>query len=142
MDHVARVITKLVNRYKLQATLVPIVFILTGMGWLAYSRWAGPHTEQAKSGCNSDILAEASNLLATTRTSDLKPVAENIQKIEGYEKDPNCLNVVITYYINTSDYASAQAALDKLEGIYDKSKGFSPELGAYAKDMNTIRSNV
>ena len=90
------------------------------------------------------ILYLASGQLDPKDTTKLKDIVYNIENIKDFDKNPDCLNIVTTYYINISDYASSQKYLDKLNTVYDPSKGFSSviERSGNAKTIESIRSDV
>ena len=92
--------------------------------------------------CNDELLNNVSGVLTAENVELLMPLAQDIQKMTNYEKDPNCLNVVITYFIHISDFNNARAHLDKLEVVYKEDQGFSSKLGNNAKSLATLRLNV
>ncbi len=91
---------------------------------------------------NKTIMSKAAKAITDARASDLKDVADKVKMLENYDKDPNCLNIVATYYINISNYTDAKATVDKLVLVYDQQKGFSKDLGPKAYNLIALQQNV
>ncbi len=77
---------------------------------------------------NSHLLKEAATASGPTGQGQLKQITAKIQKLRHYDHDPNCLYVVVQYYISTNDSKNATLFLDKLEKLHPNDK-FSPVLG-------------
>lgn len=125
---------------------VLIGLALLGIGWFVYGNLnkkpAVVSTESCKDMSEKGILREASRSLGPTEHEQLKPVVERIRAIPNHENNPDCLNVITTYYINSSDYENARAYLDKLNEVYVPNQGFSKFLGPDAKNIETLRADV
>lgn len=91
--------------------------------------------------CN-DILSQAAPKLDVTKSRELKELVNQIESRKAYDRDPNCLNIVITYYIDISDYENARKGLDALELVYNPAVKFSNGLGRDARNIETLRSRV
>ena len=86
--------------------------------------------------CTTAILSKAAYDLTPTHGAELQKLSDQIVGMRGYDKDANCLYVVLTNSIRHSDTKNADLYLSKLNKAYDPVKGFSPQLkGA---DFNTI----
>ncbi len=123
------------------------VIILVGAGATGLLFWNKSQGEkttksQCSDGVGSPLLKEASANLNPDKSAQLAPIVSTIQALDGYEKYPNCLNIIVTYYINTTDYNNAKNNMDKLEAVYDSEKGFSKELGGNSKSIETLRGNI
>lgn len=120
-----------------------LVLVLAG-GYALFSR----HAELAKTpgtACTNNpngVLKEAAKFLEPSKSADLKKTINKIQTIKGYEKDPNCLNPIVTYYINVSDYQNAKFYMDMLEKRYATNSSFSNQLGSGVKNIATLRSDI
>lgn len=57
---------------------------------------------------------------------NLRTVKETIEKIDGYQKDPNCMYIVTRGYIELGDIAKAKSSLETLKSVYDKKVGYDP----------------
>lgn len=125
---------------KFYALAFLLAFLLIVTGVLYYFRTN--KTSAAVCTSSKSIMSEASKAITDSKVTELGVVADKIKALENYEKDPNCLNIIATYYINTSNYTDAKATMDKLALVYDPQKGFSKDLGPKAHTMVTLRQNV
>lgn len=92
--------------------------------------------------CSQEILKEAGGYLDISQTDKLKPVIDKIKNLKDYQKDPNCLNPIVTYYFYTNNYNDAQSNLDLLVARYDSKKGFSSDLGPKARSLDGLKADV
>lgn len=92
--------------------------------------------------CRGELLIKAADVLNDSKVAALEPIVQEVQALPNYDQDPNCLNIVTTFYIHISDYKNARSQLDKLEKVYDDDTGFSSKLGNDAKTMIVMRLNV
>lgn len=103
-------------------------------------------SNSTKGGCQDErgvaLLREASSNLQPENIAKLKIVADQVKELPNHQADSDCLNVITTYYIYSSDSSNATKYLDLLEKTYDDKKGFSQELGPSALGIETLRSNV
>lgn len=120
--------------------IVILVFVLILAGTVTALVTHKQQDAKQQAVCSDEILKQASTALAPTKTEQLKPVVTNIQALEGYETDANCLNVVTTYYVNTGDPINAQLYLDKLKAVYDPGKAFSGSLGTDVRTLSYLES--
>lgn len=88
------------------------------------------------------ILEQAAPLLPAEKHQELEPLVSRIRSIKNYDKDPNCLNVVVNYYINISDYDKAAQYMEMLTNVYDPSEGFSLALGTSSKSIEELEGDV
>ena len=72
-------------------------------------------TTECSSTTEGSILMQAANNLGNQQA--LKPIADKILQISRFEKDPNCLYILTSYYISTGDSNNAQHYYDMLEKI-------------------------
>lgn len=134
---------RLIAQHRQLALGIAVGVALIGLGWLVYVVVDDPPANVAEVVvCNDELLTEAAGVLEASKYMELRTVVDKIQALPSYEEDPNCLNVVVTYYINTSDYTQAKSYMDKLEAAYRASRGFSPLLGDQAKTIETLRADV
>jgi hypothetical protein len=74
--------------------------------------------------CSYAVLEKAKPALDVTKVAELEPQAQAIEQIAGYDQDVNCLYVVLTYYINTSDAPKARELYNKLAAAYNPNEGY------------------
>jgi hypothetical protein len=79
--------------------------------------------------CSASMLKSADASLAPTQTKTLAPIVASIQKLPNYQYDPNCLYILVSYYANTSNTASASMYLNDLEKVYKPYQPFSKYIG-------------
>lgn len=106
--------------------LIIIAALLAG-GWA----WHKQHQQSKKAAAEQEkaqLVNQASSKLAPQNSGSLQSIAEQLEKQPGYEKDPNALYVLTTYYLNIGDTARAQDYMTKLKAVYDPSKGFDASL--------------
>lgn len=75
--------------------------------------------------CTDNTLAAAASVLAPADNKQLQPIVEQIRNTEGFTEDPNCLYVVLTYYINVSDPNEARRYFTDLEKVYNPEVGYN-----------------
>lgn len=126
---------------------VLVVLLVTGGSWLVYHNInKGPRTTGNADSCTdtsgSGVLQQAYDALKPGDYERLKPVVEKIKAIPGHDSNADCLNVIVTYYINVTDYKNAQHYLDKLNQVYDPNRGFSKALGPDVKSIEELRAEV
>jgi hypothetical protein len=62
--------------------------------------------------------------LYTRRYTDLASDVSVIQRTKDYDKDPNCLYVVLFYNLSIGNEEKSKDNYAKLEKVYDPNKGF------------------
>lgn len=110
----------------------------------AYEQYKRKASQQLAASCPDEVLREASPYLSRhvhDNVEKLKPIAVKIEQIPGYDRNPNCVYVVLTRYMNDGDSSKARSHLDKLEKVYDTKSGFSYLLGP-TKTMEELRKYV
>ena len=136
---------------KLPKRLRNIIILSVGLAALVTAgvglyNYQNKRLAKLKSACTSSasgILLEASSFLAPEKSTELKPIVEKIRALPNYDKDPNCLNVVVIYYINTTDPKNAREMFDKLTKVYNPKRGFADVLKVPAgKDIDQLRTGV
>ncbi len=80
------------------------------------------------------LLQQAQIPLFGTEQPQLYDIVQNIEKLPGYQRDPNCLYVITSYYVNASNtnisnLAKAKFYLAKLNQYYNPKVLLSPMLG-------------
>jgi hypothetical protein len=92
--------------------------------------------------CSDELLQQAAAFYNPSQTLKLKTIVNKVTSLKRYERDPNCLNIVVTYYINVGDSTNAHTYLDKLQKVYNPKKGFSQYLDGKVRTIDTLRQNV
>lgn len=102
----------------------------------AYEQYKRKQAENASrqkaASCPDEFLSQAGPYLSSrdhANREKLRPIALKIEQTQGYDKNPNCLYVVLTYYMQYGDAEKSRTHLDKLEKVYDTEAGFSQLLG-------------
>lgn len=92
--------------------------------------------------CSDELLNQAAPLLEEKKYKELEPIARQIEGLKNYDKDPNCLFVVTTYYINVTDAKNARLNYDKLMLIYTPETQLQPAIAAKVRSPYTMRSSI
>jgi hypothetical protein len=116
-----------------------LVVIIVGLG--LYFGWPEPKVV-VPDGCSSQLLGRAAVVLDPTKVGELEPITDEIRQAPKYDQDPNCLYVLVTYYINTSDGTLAKEANNKLEKVYNPEKGYDEAIARDAKSPQALRPSV
>lgn len=127
-------------RYKRRIKVLLILLgllLIAGAGYL----WIWPLVN-VKPACSDEVIKQASVLLDRPHKEQLKPIADNTQKLKNFKKDPNCLYIVTTYYINVEDPTNARRFFESLKKVYNPQKGLSPKFGDIVKSLAGIELEV
>jgi hypothetical protein len=92
--------------------------------------------------CSYSVLEKAKPNFDPKNVAKLEPQIHEIEKIPGYDEDPNCLYVSLTYYINISDAAKSREVYDKLTKVYVPSEGYETVIVDVAKKPDVLKPNV
>lgn len=122
--------------------LTALVVIGIIVGLVAYKQRKQDMRPPGVAVCSETILREASQALDPTQATKLQPIVVKIEALQDFDKDQNCLYIVLTYYINSDNPQLARATFNKLNGIYDPTLGFSPKLGLHTKDLAALEADV
>jgi len=71
------------------------------------------------------VLKEASGLLEPGKVKELSVVVDKIKKTQDYDKNPNLLYVILTFYINLSDGTNARKNFNLLKNTYKEDVGYN-----------------
>lgn len=132
-----------INR-KLQIVAGLLIVALLVGAYFAFIR-SEPNTKKASNEiCPAEILDAAAKIYtpSTKNNKKLQVIAEKIEKTAGFDKEVNCLHIVLSYYVNIGWTEKAREYLDKLEKIYADSNGFSVRLGSQAKTIEDFGRDV
>lgn len=122
-------------RYFLQRKTVSLlgIVIIGALGGFVYYQWDKDRRQPVVQGpvCSRQLLNRAVVAFEPEKVAELEPVANEIKQLPRYEQDPNCLYVLMQFYVNTSDAQGASATLAKLEASYNPGVGYDEALVAY-----------
>lgn len=96
----------------------------------------------AKTVCSEDIIKEASIVIANTNQASLSDIADKITALGDYDRDPNCLYILLQFSVAAGDATASNNYLAKLEKVYNSAVGFSKAFTVPLVSMLTIRENV
>ncbi len=89
--------------------------------------------------CKDDILQQANDNLDISKTKELQPTADKIQKLKNFDKDPNCVIILANYYVNVQDTKNGRLYYDKLVYLEtNKHAKISPKL-THAKGSGSLK---
>jgi hypothetical protein len=92
--------------------------------------------------CTSEIIKEASASLAATDQVALSPVVTKISSLKDFDRDPNCLYVVLQYDLVSGNTTASSDVMSKLDRVYDPVVGFSNAFTVTTIPVNDLRKNV
>ena len=93
-------------------------------------------------------LMQAAGAIRTNNIAKQQQAVAKIQKLPNYQKDPNCLYAVVSYYINRSDAKDANLYLNELIKVYNVKQGYSGvfvaplSIATQKNDVATIERNA
>lgn len=131
---------RLLQTKKVRLVLITLI-VLLGLGLLA-AGIVSYRSASRRPVCSDATLREAVPVLGKTQTPELKPVVDKIKSMKGYDRDPNCLYVVVTYHINNYDEDSAKRDMRQLKKVYDSKKGFSSQFGSKVKSIAMLEDDI
>lgn len=88
-----------------------------------------------------ETLRVAVTNLSPAKYNELKNSVDKIMNTPDFEKDPNCLYPVVTYYTNIGDLASAKRYLTTLESVHGSSYKFDETFPSNVT-LETIKQQV
>lgn len=119
---------------KYKRLVIPgLVAIAIVAGGLAYYFGNSGTDEVATQQCSQQLLSRAAANFEPSKYEELEKIVNETKQVVGYEQDPDCVYVALTYYINISDAANARKAYEQLKTAYDPEKGYEPALGYNAQ---------
>lgn len=132
----------LVKRHKKLSLSVMIVAI-AAIGAVVYliQRPGEPVKMRAQS-CSDQTLRDARGAFNAAQVDQLSKTVGHIEKNVEYKDDPNCLYVLVTYYINISDSEKAAAHYAQLEKAYDPETGYSSVIADVARKPGQLKPTV
>jgi len=92
--------------------------------------------------CSEDLMLEANKYMPPGNNQELKSIVDSIFELEGYEKDPNCLIVITTYYVNLSDPLNTRKYYEELNKVFNQNIGYSPIIAANSLTPEQLKSVV
>lgn len=131
---------------KIIIVIVCVALLIVGIGGLfVYKNYQSTHstTDCSKSTKCKELLKEAIKSLAPKEVAGLAKSVDKIKGFKGYEKNPDLLYVLVTFYINLSDGINARKYLDMLKSVYNSKKGYDPllyEAGIAVKKPSDLES--
>lgn len=119
---------------------IVLILVLAAAGG-AYWYTSRPKPNEISPGpkCSPQILRKARGSLDPTRLGYLEPTVREIEAIPGYDQDPNCLAVVLTYYMNSTNLQKSEEVFTKLEQTYDADTGYNAALGGDVKPPQELK---
>ncbi len=115
---------------KLILLVVVFLILLAAAGYFWYTKQQSAKTAKNPV-CAEDLLHQAEPLLDSSKREQLKPLVDNIKSKKNYDKDANCLYIVVTYHVNMAEGKNARKYFEQLKQIYDPNKRFSLTVGKH-----------
>lgn len=135
-----RKVTYWVKQHKRQLLVAVGVLIVLVAALFVF--WPDPEPDPPAVGCSKDLVRDAGRALAPSDVDRLQPIVQQMESSVGYEDDPNCVYVVMTYYINTSDSEKATQLYNQLVQAYDPDEGYDQSIAARAKSPEEVKPTI
>lgn len=78
--------------------------------------------------CSDSILQQAVAVMGPGQQKQFLSIVNNIKQIPKFDQDPNCLYVLLNYYVVISDAKDSRTYLDKFKAVYVSKASMSPIL--------------
>jgi hypothetical protein len=88
--------------------------------------------------CSSQLLTRASVEIHANNSLNLGSIVEEIDKLDNYQRDPNCLYVKLQYNFINNISAGNSDLITKLSAVGADNYSFGTELGPYIMTMDDI----
>jgi hypothetical protein len=132
------------KKKKIRLLMIGATVIVVGAGSVLYSEHirhtADSNAYLISSVCsdknNRSTLAQAAAYLSPSQSMELLPYVQRIKSIPSYQHDPNCLYVLVNYYVNITDPDNAQKYVMLLNKVYEPKIG----LDSYFKYSPSLKS--
>lgn len=105
--------------------IVIVAIVYLGGGHKNGSTNVAQNAECSEDG-HSTLLKQAAQSLNAINVAQLKTVADKVQAIPNFQKDPNCLYVVTAYYVYADNMNMATKYMSELQDVYSSKRGLSP----------------
>jgi len=127
-------------------TILAIALLIGGLLWW-WSLGDEETVQQANpvasnTSCNQTIITKAAPLIRNQQGVELSQLTHEIMKIPGFDRDVNCLYIVIYSYINLSNGAEARKYYNKLAPIYNPNEGFSQYFGPQVSSPEGLKKQI
>lgn len=73
--------------------------------------------------CSDDIIKRANEQINNSTLNELTATADEVKKIAKYDRDDNCLYIVVRYGLMIGDSRTARDSYEQLKRVFD---GYSP----------------
>lgn len=91
--------------------------------------------------CDEEIIKQASQAISTNNGSVLVDIKPKITALKDYDRDQNCLYVVIVHDITKSDLTSAKDHLGKMKKVYQEN-GYSKSFAGSTQTLSQLEKSV
>lgn len=131
-DKQTRVISKPFKQGVPKPTKKVIIIVLAVIAvgivaWLAYNHFQ-KQNDKYSTACTdksaNGVLDKSVAYLQPQQHLELGKLVDQISTLPDVDKDPNCLAVMVTYYINITDQIKAKQYYDQLKLVYQPKKGY------------------
>ncbi len=97
----------------------------------------------AKAVCDENLLERSAKAIRYPIDSEaLAAIVTDIKKLEDYNRDVNCLYVVLQYNLVTSSPVQARESLNGIKGLYISTVGYSSSFGADTQSPAVLEQMV
>jgi hypothetical protein len=126
-----------------------IVAGITGAYFFLYNRSDSKGKEGFANLCVTDSIGKKiggdTSVLKAENTSKLKPITDDILKINDYDKSPTCMYVLTMYDINSNNLDTAKVSYEKLLVVFKQGTVYGANIVAVAhpaKDLKVLIDGI
>ena len=132
------------KKYVLLISIIIFILIISALAYLIITENSNKEQGTYSSGvCSGELLDNSVAILVPLDLSKSLELDEHTQKIisfDEYDKDPNCLYVVMQNYVFKGDLENAVSTFAQFESIYGDGSLYASD--KFENDIETLRSSV
>jgi hypothetical protein len=92
--------------------------------------------------CSPELVAEANAPLAASDQTALGIVVDKVTALKDYDRDPNCLYIVLQYSLAAGDATASSKYMSDFDRVYDPVVGFSDAFTGSVIPATALRKSV
>lgn len=114
-----------VLRFGKPVLIVVAALLCVSVAWLAFRTQSGSGKAQVGA-CSDSVISGASSAIAEDSYADYTKYQREIPQLKNYQKDQNCVFIMLRIAMLRSNPVDARKYLTQLEKVYKADPGYSP----------------